>query len=893
MKNQNQKIILSSALFMLLMVIVIAYFSIGELTLPREDDYNGTNIQEITGWQQVFRDGSVKDVTLPQHLYGEKGRVELRGKIKLENTAGKWIMFWNQSRDVNVYINNKLRYSYNTEETKFVGEYSPFSYLFIPLEREDSGGTIRIVAQESYSTMFNEFYGGDRLSLYKKALGPYLPEIIFAFFLMGVGITCIIVLTIVEILIKESLPLTHLSWAIFVASMWILVNDGGRQFIFPNVSIVRDVAYMLVCVMPIPFLMYCDEVQGFRNHIHYVILELLGFIDAIMVISLYFFELMDWIESFKTVEAVIFIDVIFVAYTIIKDIKKKQIRDYFLSALTIFVLAVAITIQVILFIALPSLIYNGIIIEVGMFLALTIAVINTVISLNRMQAEKYRAIMETEEKAKFLASMSHEIRTPINAVLGMNELILREAQSDNILEYASNIESSGNHLLSLVNDILDFSKIEAGHMEILPVEYMTSSLINDAVSIISSRIKKKGLKFTVEVDPKLPITLKGDELRIRQVIINLLTNAVKYSEKGQVVLKLGQKYEIQKGFLLVVTVKDTGIGIKKEDQEKLFDSFARVDALKNRGVEGTGLGLTITKRIVDQMGGNIKLISTYGKGSEFTIEIPQIVVDRKPIGKFEITNNYQTRIINYRNLFTAPEARVLVVDDNNMNLAVFKGLLKKTKATIDIARSGREAIDKVITTSYDVIYLDHMMPEMDGVETLQKMRELGLVAGVPVIALTANAIDGAKEQYMELGFEDYLAKPVDGNDLEENLMKWLPQSKIIKNKKGIEDILDQKVGMSNCGEDEEFYKEMVGMYINGDKSEELIRYYEEKDWDNYRIVIHSLKSTSMTIGAVSLSEKAREQEMAVKNMDMESIEDNHKVILAEYAKLLEELRSVY
>ena len=293
------------------------------------------------------------------------------------------------------------------------------------------------------------------------------------------------------------------------------------------------------------------------------------------------------------------------------------------------------------------------------------------------------------------------------------------------------------------------------------------------------------------------------------------------------------------------------------------------------------------------MGGNIKLISTYGKGSEFTIEIPQIVVDRKPIGKFEITNNYQTRIINYRNLFTAPEARVLVVDDNNMNLAVFKGLLKKTKATIDIARSGREAIDKVITTSYDVIYLDHMMPEMDGVETLQKMRELGLVAGVPVIALTANAIDGAKEQYMELGFEDYLAKPVDGNDLEENLMKWLPQSKIIKNKKGIEDILDQKVGMSNCGEDEEFYKEMLGMYINGDKSEELIRYYEEKDWDNYRIVIHSLKSTSMTIGAVSLSEKAREQEMAVKNMDMESIEDNHKVILAEYAKLLEELRSVY
>ena len=528
-----------------------------------------------------------------------------------------------------------------------------------------------------------------------------------------------------------------------------------------------------------------------------------------------------------------------------------------------------------------------------MFLALTIAVINTVISLNRMQAEKSRAIMETEEKAKFLASMSHEIRTPINAVLGMNELILREAQSDNILEYASNIESSGNHLLSLVNDILDFSKIEAGHMEILPVEYMTSSLINDAVSIISSRIKKKGLKFTVEVDPKLPITLKGDELRIRQVIINLLTNAVKYSEKGQVVLKLGQKYEIQKGFLLVVTVKDTGIGIKKEDQEKLFDSFARVDALKNRGVEGTGLGLTITKRIVDQMGGNIKLISTYGKGSEFTIEIPQIVVDRKPIGKFEITNNYQTRIINYRNLFTAPEARVLVVDDNNMNLAVFKGLLKKTKATIDIARSGREAIDKVITTSYDVIYLDHMMPEMDGVETLQKMRELGLVAGVPVIALTANAIDGAKKQYMELGFEDYLAKPVDGNDLEENLMKWLPQSKIIKNKKGIEDILDQKVGMSNCGEDEEFYKEMVGMYINGDKSEELIRYYEEKDWDNYRIVIHSLKSTSMTIGAVSLSEKAREQEMEVKNMDMESIEDNHKVILAEYAKLLEELRSVY
>ena len=234
-----------------------------------------------------------------------------------------------------------------------------------------------------------------------------------------------------------------------------------------------------------------------------------------------------------------------------------------------------------------------------------------------------------------------------------------------------------------------------------------------------------------------------------------------------------------------------------------------------------------------------------------------------------------------------------MVDDNNMNLAVFKGLLKKTKATIDLARSGKEAIDKVITTSYDVIYLDHMMPEMDGVETLQKMRELGLLVGVPVIALTANAIEGAKELYIKQGFEDYLAKPVDGNDLEENLMKWLPKSKIIKNKKGIKDILDSKVGMSNCGEDENFYREMVEMYISGDKSEELVRFYKQKDWDNYRIVIHSLKSTSMTIGAVSLSEKAREQEMAVKNMDMESIEDNHKVLLAEYAKLLEELRNVY
>ena len=394
-------------------------------------------------------------------------------------------------------------------------------------------------------------------------------------------------------------------------------------------------------------------------------------------------------------------------------------------------------------------------------------------------------------KSSFLANMSHEIRTPINAVLGMDEMILRECKDKQILEYANDIDSAGHQLLSLVNDILDFSKIESGKMELHPVEYELFSVMNDCYNMIFMRAKRKDLEFLVENDPNIPAFLYGDEVRIRQIIMNLLTNAVKYTKDGTVRLIVGYERIDVDNIKLIVSVKDTGIGISEENTKYLFDSFRRLDEISNRNIEGTGLGLSITKKFTEMMGGTIEVESVLYEGSTFTVTIPQKVADTGVIGSFDERLNKRntgadggTRRSGQekKESFKAPHARILVVDDVKMNLNVVRLLLKGTEAQIDLAASGDECLKYTLLKHYDLILMDHMMPIMDGIQAMHRVQEQadGLNNDTPIVALTANALVGAQEMYIDEGFISYLSKPVKSTELEECLLKFLPEEKIEK-----------------------------------------------------------------------------------------------------------------
>lgn len=531
--------------------------------------------------------------------------------------------------------------------------------------------------------------------------------------------------------------------------------------------------------------------------------------------------------------------------------------------------------------------------------------------LDALRKEK-RSQQEAEAanmaKSSFLANMSHEIRTPINAILGMNEMILREEKDPAIRGYAGNIQASGNSLLSIVSDVLDISKIKSGKLEIIPVDYEVNSLISDCCNMAAGRAKAKELELLVECADNVPMKLCGDETHIRQIIMNLLTNAVKYTEKGTVKLIVSGSFN-DGGFVLKVDVSDTGIGIAEENLPQLFTQFQRFDLQRNRNIEGTGLGLSIVKRLCDLMSGTITARSVLGSGSTFTVELPQKVVDSTPCGGVNL--NYSAGAEHeYHHSFEAPEAKILAVDDLPVNLLVIANLLKETRIKIDTAGSGRECMDKCSQQKYDLILMDHMMPEMDGVQTFEKLHgdKSSPNFETPVIMLTANALAGMREQYMDVGFADYVSKPVRGAKLEEAIRRNLPES-LIKpaspeipaeavstEPSGFADIcgavpeLNVNAALQYCCGSAELLNDLLHDFTENDHFSDLKAAFEEKRWEDYRRHAHSLKSTSLMIGLTGLSERARASELALKGGCTEFAELNHDSLIEEYSALLGKIK---
>lgn len=512
-----------------------------------------------------------------------------------------------------------------------------------------------------------------------------------------------------------------------------------------------------------------------------------------------------------------------------------------------------------------------------------------------------------EAKSEFLSNISHEIRTPINIITGMDELILRECTDEQIIKYADNISVASKNLTSLINDVLDISKIESGKLEICSFDYSIKTVLRDCYNMFINVAEKKHQTLDFICDPNLPKTLKGDEIRIKQILSNLISNALKYTpENGRITADIEFKETASpESLMLIIKISDNGIGIREEDIPYVFDNFQRFELQRNRTIQGTGLGLSITKNLITLLHGTIIVDSTYGCGSTFTVNVPQSISDHTPIGPIA-DYKYSGKIRKYESSFIAPAAKILTVDDVQMNLDVFCGLLKKTQVQIDCALTGAEALSMMGSTKYDLVFLDHMMPEMDGVEVLKRLRsdKTSLSHDVPVIMLTANATMGADQQYLADGFTDYLSKPIQPAQLDEMVLKHLHDDLITytEHSENVQatatsdlmhslDFIDANAGLQFAAGDEDFYRQILNTYIVEDKRPKLNEFLKKGDWPNYQILAHSLKGTSLTIGASEMSAAAKALEFAVKENNLDYIKEHHESVMEEYGKLLEKLKN--
>ena len=551
--------------------------------------------------------------------------------------------------------------------------------------------------------------------------------------------------------------------------------------------------------------------------------------------------------------------------------------------------------------------------------------------LKVVEIKRKEAKSAGKAKTDFLANMSHEIRTPMNAICGMSDLLLQTKLTDEQLDYVSTIKLSSDNLLSIINDILDFSKIEAGKMELVPQSYNLLSPLYSLQNTIDVRIGERPLDFKISIKRDMPTELYGDEVRVQQVILNLLTNAVKYSNQGHIELIVDYEKLEDDEIMLKATVKDQGIGIKKEDMPKLFEAFSQVDMERNHRIEGTGIGLTITERLVRSMGGSITLESEYGVGTTFYVSMRQKVEDFNSVIDTESTDDFV--VISHSNIlkgfvsgkkkiakFIAPNAKVLVVDNNEANLKVAKGLMGQYKLSVRTCTSGKAALDILETDkSFDILFIDHMMPEMDGVELTKILRSSNddYLKYVPIIALTANAIKGVSEMFLANGFTEYLSKPIDTERLGEVLNKWIPENKkeeameeeesVADNNEAVDDDednlcnmlrrienVDYDKAMALCGKSEDILLSVIEVYVKSYSQikERIDSTYAKEDLKNYAIEVHGVKSSSRSIGNDALGEMAYRLEIEAKDGNIAYVKENHSEFAMKYEQFVGKLKEI-
>lgn len=918
-KNKAYKRFIWAIFFIQLVVIgiVLKTAKVDDMTLAK-----GKVRSFDTGWVLIKEDGTeIKLSELPYIGTSSKNeKIILINNIP-EEYWGETLSFLSADKTLRITVDGNEIYTFGLNDERLFGRTPGSVMVFADIPNNCKTGEIQIEMSSPYKDYATYI---TQMTLAKRdvAILDFIKQKAVDIILSILALIFAVIFVMLAIVQKTSLRkvggIEYLSVYILLMSIYYLIETKVPEVFYGNQTLYSNLIFIILMTAPLFLEAYWYEALPEKENV-ILLMMILSEVNVVIQIILQSCGYFDFMEMSFVSHGIIFL---FIVVNIVILVRNAHIKNS-MENILLLIGASSMMLGALIDLIRTYTLKVGDLGKASRYGICLFAVCNLIRYMRCMIQEhvefvekaKNDAIAANVAKSRFLANMSHEIRTPLNGILGMDALLLEECQDKALREYALNIQSAGRSLLSIINDVLDISKIEAGKLEILPVEYELSSVINDCYNIVKVRAESKELAVIVNVDPKLPLRLYGDEVRIRQVINNFLSNAVKYTKEGEVTLTIGYETISEKNVVIVISVKDTGIGIKEEDLDKVFNSFTRVEEKRNRSIEGTGLGLNLTKTLVEMMGGDVYAESTYGKGSCFTAKIPQKVVDSEPIGDFEERYRQIINISDNRNMsIIAPDAEILVVDDAEMNLKVIQGLLKKTQIHVDTVRSGKECLKCVQSKRYDMIFLDHMMPEMDGIETFQQMKSLSgsLNEHTPVIMLTANATRGVREEYLKIGFNDYLSKPFREESLQAMLAKYLDR-RLVRNGESSTDAgdgvgerretgdmmqllgeipgLDIQTGLRYCM-DQTFYQEMLAEYVKADKTTELEKFLETKDWKNYKTLIHAVKSGSLMIGAVSLSEEAKALEMASSDEDENYILSYHSEVMERYKSLLSSLRTL-
>jgi len=912
--------IIITAIFVVGIFMTILYIVVGNMV--RQSDYEDASFGEMyefkTTWTLERPDGTSLSVNLPDKIDIPKGE-EIKVSTYLPNDIedNQYFFIASAKQDMKVYVDGDIRLSYSTLDKRFWGKTSTYRYLTAPLSAADAGKEIVIITKSnsSYSGQFPGFYIGESGAFWECIILKNIPELIAGLILFALYSIVFIITCIYSILHKKMIDLFYLSLMGIFSCTWILCNLKIRQLYFENASIANDMAYIMLMLLPMPLLMYMDTVQEKKYHVVYRIIEIFSALNILISPLLQVFGILDFSNTIPASAVIFIVSFVVITILILIDIAHKNYA-YISIAAGVVISGILTVIQFVLYVK-KIIQFNGINVAIGAAILSITATYNTLNTLYKNTKEQAEKIAQNKTEANFLANMSHEIRTPINAIIGLDELILRENANEATKEYAKDIQSAGQTLLAIVNDVLDESRIRSGRMEIVPVEYSLSQIIHEVSVMFSPKALEKGLTLEINVDENLPDCYYGDDVRIRQVINNLVSNAIKYTDYGFITFSIEGSANGDTEYLKVC-VADTGIGIREEDQDKLFSAFERLDLQRNRNIEGTGLGLAISSSLLKMMDSELTFKSAYGVGTQFTFVLPQKIVGNTTILEAKQLGN-NTKIGKHGKWgVVAPKARILVADDNELNVKVFCRLLESLGVNIDVAPNGLEAVGKSRTDIYDIIFLDHMMPVMDGIEALHLIKEDSdnPNQNTNIIALTANAIGGAMERYTKEGFDGYISKPFVPGDLESLIINLLPEDKLVEvdpkfeldeekvNEDSSEsdlpniDGIDWSIAEVNLPE-RELLNSIVSDFITTSSREigyvrsfyEGIDKGQEGALNEYRIKVHALKNSAALIGAMSLSEKAKELEFAARDEKTDVINSKNDAFCMEYLSLAKELAS--
>ena len=760
-----------------MMVAAFAFLILGEMLLPVENaSKSGACSIFQADWERIMPDGSRVPIEVPGECDAQRGELVTIETVLPQEQDDTAFCIRSLQQELRIYVGGELRKEYSTLDIQPFGKTSTMTYVFFEVDKEDAGETLRIELQSdsAYAGSVSDIYVGELSEIWKFFLQSYAPSTLTAALLFILSLVVCVYGILTKILYKKEVEIAHLGNFMLLASTWLLAESKLRQFFLPNSTVAMNMGFLMIMLLPYPLLSYLNRIQSGRYHKAYMAVHVCMIVNGAVTTTLQVLNIKDFFETMGLSHVVLIVAILLMFITILIDIRKGYAKEY-KAVLFGFVGVMLSGVWEIGLAYVTNTTSNGIALCVGLVFLLFAAGMKSINDILQGEKEKQLAITASESKANFLANMSHEIRTPINTVIGMNEMILRENKDAAIQEYARNAQSASKMLLGIVNDILDISKIEAGKLQIVESQYSLPSMLRDVALGIEVRAKQKNLEWKLDIDETMPSVLKGDDIRIKQVLNNLLSNAVKYTDAGTVTLEAKGIREDNR-FILKLAVTDTGMGIRQEDMDGLFDTFRRLELKKNRYVEGTGLGLSITKQLVEQMNGSIDVTSEFGKGSCFTVHIPQEIVEQTAMGALEKgASDLMVKGQEEAEFFCAPNAKVLVVDDNKMNLKVIQALLKRSQVQLDMATGGNECLEMTKKKKYDLILMDHMMPEPDGVQTLHMMRNDKKNANYTtnVVVLTANAVGDAEADYRKKGFSDYLAKPVETDKLEKILIKYL------------------------------------------------------------------------------------------------------------------------